>query len=70
MTNDNPSRPYFLTAWFHCYLGRRQFDFTAVRILQHPAEAGDIVIGLAGSGISTHLKARNILCVGKAFEEI
>ena len=46
------------------------FNFTAVRILQHPAEAGDIQIGLAGSGITTHLKARNILCVGKAFEEI
>ena len=33
----------------------------AVRILQHPAKAGDILIGLDGYGISAHLKARNIL---------
>ena len=61
MTKVHPSWPYFLTAWFHYYFRRRQFNLRAVRILQHLAKAGDILIVLAGSGISTHLKARNIL---------
>ena len=42
----------------------------AVRILQHPAKAGDILIGLAGSGISTYLKACNILSGEVSLEKI